>query len=188
MHSCKSASTCLLRVAAGLCMLPTAVAIAERVAFSTHAPARALQCSLSQAAACSPGEQAASSPLLSRKPFYPPWDRFAQRRQLLVKSLPCMDTSSSSAAAPPAVYPECSCDDIAARLLVLEREQRLLVQSVARLERVMRELLQGLETSDDIALLERLACNTMVYNVELTSKRDLRLLRSALHKIISKFV
>jgi hypothetical protein len=71
---------------------------------------------------------------------------------------------------------------------VLEREQRLLVQSVARLERVMRELLQELEASDDIALLERLACNSMVYNIELTSKRDLRLLRSALLKIISKFV
>ena len=186
MHSCKSASTCLLRVVAALCMLATAVpANAELLAFST--PARALRCSLAQASCCSPGEEAASSLRLFKKPFYPPLERFAQRRQLLVKSVPCMDTSSSEAAPPP-VCPECSCDDIAARLLVLEREQRLLVQSVARLERVMRELLHELEASDDIALLERLACNSMVYNIELTSKRDLRLLRSALLKIISKFV
>ena len=186
MLSCKYVRTFLLLVAVG--MLATAVAIAEGVAFSTHAPARALQCSLAQACCSSPGEEAASSLRLFKKPFYPPLERFAQRRQLLVKSLPCMDTSSSSEAAPPVVCPECSCDDIAARLLVLEREQRLLVQSVARLERVMRELLQELEASDDIVLLERLACNSMVYNIELTSKRDLRLLRSTLLKIISKFV
>jgi len=83
---------------------------------------------------------------------------------------------------------ECSCDDLDAisrRLLALEREQRLLVQQHSKMERVIRE--QGMQTSDDIALLERLTCQAVVYNVELTSHRDLRLLRSALLNIIGKF-
>jgi hypothetical protein len=101
----------------------------------------------------------------------------------------CRDTSSSSEES--SLCCECSCDDIEAfalRLLALEREQRLLVRSVSTLESVVRELLQGLQTSDDIALLERLACSAMVYNEELTSKRELRFLRSSLRKIISRFV
>jgi hypothetical protein len=142
-------------------------------------------------------EQAAASsrrPRLARKPGYPPGSAGERVAQRLVEQNPhmlCRDTRSSSEDARPSLCCECSCDDIEAfalRLLALEREQRLLVRSVSTLESVVRELLQGLQTSDDIALLERLACSAMVYNEELTSKRELRFLRSSLRKIISRFV
>ena len=131
--------------------------------------------------------------------MYPPGsrgDRVAQQHSMLVEkedwqSVACMDTTSSSESARLSLCCECSCDDVEAigrRLLALEREQRLLVRSLSRLERVMRELLQGLQTSDDMALLERLACHAVVYNEQLTSKRELRFLRSELRNIIARFI
>ena len=119
---------------------------------------------------------------------YPPDSRGDRLAQLLAKQ--CIDGASQSESARPALLCECSCNDfdaISRRLLALEREQRLLLQQHSKMERVIRELLQGMQTSDDIALLERLTCQAVVYNVELTSHRDLRLLRSALLKIIGKF-
>jgi hypothetical protein len=186
MHSGMTGSFLLL-LAASACMLPTAVtANTAWLAFSTHATARTFACRMQEGSIH--GDVSTCLSRLARKPRYPPDSRGDRLAQLLAKQ--CIDGASQSESARPALLCECSCDDfdaISRRLLALEREQRLLLQQHSKMERVIRELLQGMQTSDDIALLERLTCQAVVYNVELTSHRDLRLLRSALLKIIGKY-
>ena len=80
----------------------------------------------------------------------------------------------------------CSCDDVHAmqqKLSVLEQEHRVLTRRVLRLETITSDLVQTLQTSDDVSLLERRTCSAVVYNEQLTAERPLRLLRHELKRL-----
>jgi len=89
-----------------------------------------------------------------------------------------------------ALEPLCSCDDV----FVLQRtfaklqdQHRDLTRRTLRLESVLSELLESMEASDDVALLERRTCSAVVYNEHLTAARPLRLLRQELKQLRRKW-
>jgi hypothetical protein len=84
----------------------------------------------------------------------------------------------------------CSCEDVHGlqrKLFMCEQEQRVLARKIMRLESITRDMVQTLQTSDDIALLERRTCSAVVYNEQLTEKRPLRLLRHELKTLQGKY-
>ena len=84
----------------------------------------------------------------------------------------------------------CSCQDVhdlQRKLARAQDDHRALARRVLRLEGVLVDLVQTLQTSDDIALLERRTCSAVVYNEELTRSRPLRLLREDLKKLQEKY-
>ena len=84
----------------------------------------------------------------------------------------------------------CSCNEVhelQRKFSLCEQEQRVLARRILRLESISRDMVQTLQTSDDIALLERRTCSAVVYNEQLTAKRPLRLLRSELKTLQGKY-
>jgi hypothetical protein len=84
----------------------------------------------------------------------------------------------------------CSCEDVHGlqrKLFMCEQEQRVLARKIMLLESITRDMVQTLQTSDDIALLERRTCSAVVYNEQLTEKRPLRLLRHELKTLQGKY-
>jgi len=93
-----------------------------------------------------------------------------------------------------AVQPEdkqhCSCDDVYElqhSIAKMQDNNRDLTRRVHRLEYVLAELLETMQASDDIALLEKQTCSTVIYNAELTRPRSARLLRSGLKDLQKKW-
>ena len=85
---------------------------------------------------------------------------------------------------------ECTCDDVRdlqQRLQILTGEQRAISRSLYRLEAVLKAVLEALRSADDVAFLERQTCAVVVYNENLTNKRELRLLREELKKVSDRF-
>jgi hypothetical protein len=70
---------------------------------------------------------------------------------------------------------------------MLTGEQRALSRSLYRLEAILTAVLEAFRTADDVAFLERQTCAIVVYNENLTSKRELRLLREELKKVSGKY-
>jgi hypothetical protein len=62
----------------------------------------------------------------------------------------------------------------------LQDQNSDLTRRTLRLEYLLSELLETMQTSDDVALLERRTCSAVVYNENLTEPRPLRLLREGL--------
>jgi len=84
----------------------------------------------------------------------------------------------------------CSCQDVhdlQRKLARAQDDHRALARRVLRVEGMLVDLVQTLQTSDDIALLERRTCSAVVYNEELTRSRPLRLLREDLKKLQEKY-
>lgn len=84
----------------------------------------------------------------------------------------------------------CSCQDVhdlQQKLARAQDDHRALARRVLRLESLLVDFVQTLQTSDDIALLERRTCSAVVYNEELTRSRPLRLLREDLKKLQEKY-
>jgi hypothetical protein len=84
----------------------------------------------------------------------------------------------------------CSCDDVFVLQRCVEKLQVLnldLTRRVLRQELLLSELLESMQASDDVALLERKTCSAVVYNENLTSPRKLRLLREELKRLQLKF-
>jgi hypothetical protein len=77
--------------------------------------------------------------------------------------------------------------DLQRKLARAQDDHRALARRVLRLEGMLVDLVQTLQTSDDIALLERRTCSAVVYNEELTRSRPLRLLREDLKKLQEKY-
>jgi hypothetical protein len=89
-----------------------------------------------------------------------------------------------------ATGPLCSCDDVFVlqrTVAKLQDQNRDLTRRTLRLESLMSELLETMQTSDDVALLERRTCSAVVYNEHLTAPRPLRLLREGLKKLQRKW-
>jgi hypothetical protein len=85
---------------------------------------------------------------------------------------------------------QCSCDDVfvlQGMVVKLQEHNRDLTRRTLRLEYVLSELLETMQTSDDVALLERRTCSAVVYNENLTAPRPLRLLREGLKKLQHKW-
>ena len=84
----------------------------------------------------------------------------------------------------------CSCDDVHTlqrQLSVLQHDHRALTRKVLRLETIIADLVQTVQMSDDVALLERHTCSAVVYNEQLTAERPLRLLRHELKRLQGKY-
>jgi len=84
----------------------------------------------------------------------------------------------------------CSCDDLfdlERRVAKLQDHNRDLTRRTLRVEHIMSELLESMQGSDDVALLERHTCSAVVYNEQLTSSRPLRLLREELKRLQKKW-
>lgn len=84
----------------------------------------------------------------------------------------------------------CACedlDDLRRKLARTQEDHRTLARRVLRLESLLADLVQTVQTSDDIALLERRTCSAVVYNEELTRSRPLRLLREDLKRLQEKY-
>jgi len=84
----------------------------------------------------------------------------------------------------------CSCDDVfdlERRVAKLQDHNREITRRTLRVEHIMSELLESLQSSDDVALLERSTCSAVVYNEQLTSSRPLRLLREELKRLQKKW-
>ena len=84
----------------------------------------------------------------------------------------------------------CSCDDVIdmqRSFAKLQANQCDITRRMQRLEFVMAELLSTMQSSDDMALLEKKTCGSMVYNEQLTSQRPLRLLRHELQLLQKKW-
>jgi len=84
----------------------------------------------------------------------------------------------------------CSCDDVyelQRSIAKMQDNNRDLTRRVHRLEYVLAELLETMQASDDIALLEKQTCSTVIYNSELTRPRSFRLLRSGLKDLQKKW-
>jgi hypothetical protein len=89
-----------------------------------------------------------------------------------------------------ATEPLCSCDDVFVlqrTVAKLQDQHRDLTRRTLRLESVLSELLESMEASDDVALLERRTCSAVVYNEHLTAARPLRLLRQELKRLRRKW-
>jgi len=86
--------------------------------------------------------------------------------------------------------PPCSCADVHElqhNLAKMQDNNRDLSRRIHRLEFVVAELLETMQISDDMALLEKQTCASVIYNNELTRPRSLRLLRSALKELQKKW-
>jgi len=86
--------------------------------------------------------------------------------------------------------PPCSCDDVyelQRNFAKMQDNNRDLARRVHRLEFVLAELLETMQISDDMALLEKQTCASVIYNAELTRPRSLRLLRSGLKELQKKW-
>ena len=141
----------------------------------------------------------ANFPLLTAKPSYPPHGARGEKlRASAATSVSCNSTLVDAAARAPDVWTpdahvlpcECTCDDVRdlqQRLQMLTGEQRALSRSLYRLEAVLTAVLEAFRTADDVAFLERQTCAIVVYNENLTSKRELRLLREELKKVSGKY-
>jgi hypothetical protein len=84
----------------------------------------------------------------------------------------------------------CSCDDVfdlERRVAKLQDHNREITRRTLRVEHIMSDLLESLQSSDDVALLERHTCSAVVYNEQLTSSRPLRLLREELKRLQKKW-
>jgi len=89
-----------------------------------------------------------------------------------------------------ATEPLCSCDDVFVlqrTVAKLQDQHRDLARRTLRLESVLSELVESMEASDDVALLERRTCSAVVYNEHLTAARPLRLLRQELKRLRRKW-
>ena len=89
-----------------------------------------------------------------------------------------------------ATEPLCSCGDVFVlqrTVAKLQEQNRDLTRRTLRLESVLSELLETMQTSDDVALLERRTCSAVVYNEHLTAPRPLRLLRQELKRLQRKW-
>lgn len=89
-----------------------------------------------------------------------------------------------------ATVPLCSCDDVFAlqrTVSKLQEHNRDLTRRTLRLESILSELLETMQASDDVALLERRTCSAVVYNEHLTTHRPLRLLREGLKGLQRKW-
>ena len=89
-----------------------------------------------------------------------------------------------------ATEPLCSCDDVFGlqrTVAKLQDQNRDLTRRTLRLESLLSELLETMQTSDDVALLERRTCSAVVYNEHLTTPRPLRLLRAGLKQLQRKW-
>lgn len=85
---------------------------------------------------------------------------------------------------------QCSCDDVhelQSSIAKMQDNNRDLCRRVQRLEYVLAELLETMQTSDDMAFLEKQTCSSVIYNSELTRPRSLRLLRSGLKDLQKKW-
>jgi hypothetical protein len=71
--------------------------------------------------------------------------------------------------------------------LGIEHECTALSRRLLRLETLPKALVQAFLTSDDITLMDRYACSAVVYNEELTTKRQLRLIRDELKQLLGKY-
>jgi hypothetical protein len=105
---------------------------------------------------------------MMQKPVYPP--TYAERAVFSVSSnaSDCKDSALG-------IEHECTtlCAFVSRRLL--------------RLETLPKALVQAFLTSDDITLMDRYACSAVVYNEELTTKRQLRLIRDELKQLLGKY-
>jgi hypothetical protein len=84
----------------------------------------------------------------------------------------------------------CSCDDVyelQRSIAKMQDNNRDLTRRVHRLEYVVAELPETMQISDDMALLEKQTCASVIYNTELTRPRSLRLLRSGLKELQKKW-
>ncbi len=63
-----------------------------------------------------------------------------------------------------------------------------LQRKVVRLETIVSEILEMLETCDDVALQEKNTCSAVVYNEQLTAKHPLRLLRCEVKRLQEKYI
>jgi len=98
-------------------------------------------------------------------------------------------SARENASTPPCDVP-CSCDDVfdlERRVAKLQDQHRELVRRTLRLEHIIADLLESMQESDDVALLERNTCSAVVYNEQLTSSRPLRLLRHELRRLRGKW-
>jgi hypothetical protein len=129
--------------------------------------------------------------LLLQKPAYPPVGLYSAAYKLAAGDTSLMPTSRSCLADATKLLPStCSCEDVHAlhrSLCLLQQEHRVLSRRVLRLESITTDLVQTLQTADDIALLERRTSSAVVYNEQLTSKRPLRLLRAELKTLQGKY-
>ena len=137
--------------------------------------------------------------LLTVKPSYPPSGARGEKvRASVATSASSNRTLLHTAARASGVWTpdaqvlpcECTCDDVhelRQRLQILEGEQRALSRSLYRLESFLGEALQAIRNADDVAFLERQTSAIVVYNENLTSKRELRLLREELKKVSDKY-
>lgn len=84
----------------------------------------------------------------------------------------------------------CSCEDVfdlERKLAKLQESNRDVTRRTIRLEHIMSDFVKVLQSSDDVALLERRTCSAMVYNEQLTTARPLRLLREELRILQHKW-
>lgn len=121
---------------------------------------------------------------LATKPCYPP------RRPRAMYAQGKSDADSLPCPAPDVAQvlpcgPACPCDE--EKMQQLLKEQRVLWRTVTRLESVLSETLSALKSTDDLAFLERQTCSIIVYNENLTIKRQLRLLRAEIMRISTKY-
>jgi len=85
---------------------------------------------------------------------------------------------------------QCSCEDVhdlQRNFAKMKDNNRDLTRRVHRLEFVLAELLETMQSSDDMALLEKQTCASVIYNEQLTRPRSLRLLRSGLKDLQKKW-
>jgi len=84
----------------------------------------------------------------------------------------------------------CSCADVhelRSSIAKMQDNNRDLTRRIQKLEFVLAELLDTMQLSDDMALLEKQTCTSVIYNAELTRPRSLRLLRSGLKELQKKW-
>ena len=133
-------------------------------------------------------------PFLAVKPCYPPASPRAAQKTTQSEADCCIGAYTPSQATDIARLPglarACSCDDVRDQQRKLEAvmiEQRVLRRSLSRLECALRDVLDTLKTTDDLAFLERQASGVMVYNENLTTRRKLRLIRTEIALIATKY-
>lgn len=113
--------------------------------------------------------------LLAVKPLYPPAGQRATQRF-------CSTPHTTG----DVIQANC-CADVQRKLELTLIEQGALKRSIKRLESVLGEVLNTLTSADDLAVLERQTCAIIVYNENLTAPRKLRLLRSEIQRVSSKY-
>ena len=108
-------------------------------------------------------------PILALKPPYPP--NMNPQRNFNIQGDIVVDESKTNS-----------------KVILLESKVMLLEKKVLRLEKMIASTVEILQNCDDIALLEKNTCSSVVYNEALTETRPLRLLRSELKIIEDKFI